>query len=115
MNLAIDFSKGAGMIPAIIQDFKTREVLMLGYMNREAFEKTRETRKVHFFSRTRNRLWMKGESSGDILEVKEIFLDCDEDALLILAEQTGKATCHTGRTSCFYRKLEADGNWIEQD
>jgi phosphoribosyl-AMP cyclohydrolase len=109
--MKINFEKGNGLIPVIIQDQATGKVLMLGYQNREAYEKTMESRTVHFYSRSRDTLWMKGESSGNVLLVKEIFLDCDNDTLLIQAEQTGHATCHTGRESCFYQKLEKDGNW----
>jgi len=97
-----DFQKGGGLLPAVIQDEATKKVLMLGYFSPESYQATVKTRKVHFFSRSKNRLWMKGESSGDILEVKKILLDCDGDSFLVLARQTGKATCHTGRESCFF-------------
>ena len=106
MNL--NFSKLDGLLPAIIQDAASGEVLMLGFMNQEAWEKTRETGRVHYFSRTRQKLWCKGETSGNLQIVKEIFLDCDEDTLLIKVEQVGGATCHTGYRSCFYR-LITDG------
>lgn len=107
-----DFEKGGGLLPAIIQDPDTGKVLMLGYLNAEALEATLKTGKVHFFSRSKNRLWMKGETSGDILELREIFLDCDADSFLILARQTGKATCHTGRESCFFYRKETNGHWV---
>lgn len=97
----IDFEKGKGLVPAIIQDAKNNAVLMLGYMNQEAFSKTCSTEFVHFWSRSRKRLWMKGEKSGNKLKVKKIFLDCDKDAILIKAELLGKAVCHTGKYSCF--------------
>ena len=96
----IDFNKGDGLVPAIIQDAQTMQVLMLGYMNREAFDKTRESGNVTFFSRSKNRLWMKGESSGNTLSLVDLKLDCDNDTLLIYAIPKGP-TCHTGSTSCF--------------
>ncbi|MCB0651620.1 MAG: bifunctional phosphoribosyl-AMP cyclohydrolase/phosphoribosyl-ATP diphosphatase HisIE [Saprospiraceae bacterium] len=96
----IDFDKGNGLVPAIIQDDKTLQVLMLGYMNSEAFEKTKTEGKVTFFSRTKNRLWTKGESSGNFLSVKDIRVDCDNDTILIKVDPAGP-TCHTGSTSCF--------------
>ncbi|MGB9668695.1 MAG: bifunctional phosphoribosyl-AMP cyclohydrolase/phosphoribosyl-ATP diphosphatase HisIE [Thermosulfidibacteraceae bacterium] len=105
----IDWEK-VELIPAIIQDYRTGKVLMLGYMNRNAFMKTIESGKVHFYSRKRQRLWMKGEESGNELIVKEILVDCDEDTLLVLVEPLGP-TCHTGNVSCFYRKI--DGNPAE--
>ena len=98
-----DFARGGGMIPVIAQDFKTGEVLMLAYMNREAWEKTLESGYVHYWSRSRNKLWKKGESSGNVQVVKEIRFDCDGDALLVGIEQAGGAACHTGHRSCFYR------------
>lgn len=101
MNLRWDEK---GLIPAIVQDHRTGKVLMLGYMNNEALTETIKTGKVHFFSRKRNKLWMKGEESGNVLIVKNILFDCDEDTLLVLAEPKGP-TCHTGETSCFYRSI----------
>lgn len=94
-----------GLVPAIAQDYKTGEVLMLAYMNRESFEKTLKERKAWYFSRSRNKLWMKGETSGHVQHVKEVRYDCDMDAVLIKIDQTGPA-CHTGERSCFYRKAE---------
>jgi len=96
-----------GLVPAITQDFKNGHVLMMAYMNIEAFEKTLETGKVHYYSRSRNKLWLKGESSGHTQIVKEIFLDCDGDTILIKVDQN-KAACHTGHYSCFYRKVDGD-------
>jgi len=93
------------LIPAIAQDWATGEVLMLAYMNQEALDKTRETGKAHYWSRSRKKLWLKGESSGHVQLVKEILVDCDEDAVLLKVEQKGGA-CHTGYRSCFYRTLE---------
>ncbi|XOV94187.1 MAG: bifunctional phosphoribosyl-AMP cyclohydrolase/phosphoribosyl-ATP diphosphatase HisIE [Bacteroidota bacterium] len=96
----IDFKKGNGLVPAIIQDVKTRKVLMLGYMNEESLEVTRKTGKVTFYSRSKERLWTKGETSGHFLYMKEIIIDCDGDTLLIKAEPAGPA-CHTGADTCF--------------
>ena len=106
--IEIDFQKGQGLIPAIIQDAKTNEVLMLGYMNRESWEKTLEIRKASFWSRSRNKLWIKGETSGHVQEIKEIYLDCDGDTLLLKVEQVGGAACHTGHRSCFHHRYEKD-------
>lgn len=94
-----------GLIPAIIQDYKTNEILMVAYMNKQSLEKTLEDKKTYFWSRSRKKLWLKGESSGHIQKVKQIFFDCDADALVIKAEQIGGA-CHTGYHSCFYRKID---------
>ncbi len=98
--MKIKFNETTGLVPAIIQDFRTLQVLMLGYMNEEAFLKTRKEGKVTFFSRSKKRLWTKGETSGNFLFVKEIIADCDNDTILIKAEPQGP-TCHTGSTSCF--------------
>lgn len=96
----IDFSKGNGLVPVVIQDNNTLQVLMVGYMNAEALKKTQEEKRVTFFSRSKNRLWTKGETSGNYLEVVEILPDCDNDSILIKANAAGP-TCHTGSTSCF--------------
>lgn len=96
----IDFNKGDGLVPVIIQNAQTMQVLMLGYMNKEAFDQTIETKKVTFYSRSKQRLWMKGESSGNTLSVIDIKMDCDQDSLLIFVNPNGP-TCHTGSTSCF--------------
>lgn len=93
-----------GLIPAITQDHKTGEVLMVGYMNKKAVEMTTKTKKCTYYSRSRKKMWIKGETSGHIQKVKSIFVDCDQDCLLIKIEQLGGA-CHTGYKSCFYRKL----------
>tara|TARA_R110002072_G_scaffold182067_7_gene338278 strand:+ start:5592 stop:6179 length:588 start_codon:yes stop_codon:yes gene_type:complete len=98
--MSINFSKTNGLVPVIIQDFTSSQVLMLGYMNEEAYAKTKSESKVTFFSRSKNRLWTKGETSGNFLLVKEILTDCDQDTLLIKAEAMGP-TCHTGSTTCF--------------
>jgi phosphoribosyl-AMP cyclohydrolase len=102
----IDFSKGGGLVPVVVQDWKTKEVLMLGYMNEEAWRMTRETGKVHYYSRSRDRLWLKGESSGHTQEVREILIDCDGDTLVVRVRQAGGAACHLGYRSCFFRRLE---------
>jgi phosphoribosyl-ATP pyrophosphohydrolase/phosphoribosyl-AMP cyclohydrolase len=96
----IDFNKGDGLVPVIIQNAQTMQVLMLGYMNQEAFDQTIETKKVTFYSRSKQRLWMKGESSGNTLSVIDIKMDCDHDSILIFVNPKGP-TCHTGSTSCF--------------
>lgn len=102
--MKIDFAKMNGLIPAIIQDFKTGDVLMLGFMNKEAWEKTLKIGKVTFWSRTRNQLWTKGETSGNFLMVKKIYLDCDQDTVLFKVEPKGP-TCHTGNRSCFFEEI----------
>jgi len=102
----IDFEKSGGLVPVIVQDHGTGEVLMLAYMNREAWEKTKETGNACYWSRSRDTLWMKGETSGHYQVVKEIFIDCDGDTLLLKGEQRGGAACHTGYRSCFYRKVQ---------
>ncbi len=99
-----------GLIPAIIQDAQTNEVLMMAYMNEKSLRATIETGKTHFWSRSRQKYWMKGESSGHTQQVKEIYIDCDKDTLLIKVEQIGGA-CHEGYRSCFFRKLNSDGQW----
>jgi phosphoribosyl-AMP cyclohydrolase len=108
-DLELDFDKGGGVIPAVVQDSETGEVLMVAYVNREALQKTRETGRMHYFSRSRNRLWMKGETSGHVQEVREILVDCDLDAAVFKIRQVGGAACHTGFRSCFHRRLEPDG------
>lgn len=104
----LDFEKENGLIPAIVQDCASNEVLMLGFMNREALAKTRETGIVTFYSRSRKKLWTKGERSGQKLLLRELRVDCDQDALLVRAEPSGGAVCHEGYRSCFFRRVEAD-------
>ncbi|MCX7981845.1 MAG: phosphoribosyl-AMP cyclohydrolase [Syntrophales bacterium] len=101
-----DFKKTGGLVPTIVQDDNTGEVLMLAYMNEEAWNHTLRTGRATFWSRSRNSLWIKGESSGHVQIVKGIFLDCDGDTILLRVEQIGGAACHTGYRSCFYRKWE---------
>jgi phosphoribosyl-AMP cyclohydrolase len=105
MTYSPNFEKGNGLVPAIIQDYQTGKILMLGFLNKLAWEKTLETGLVHFYSRTRDKLWLKGETSGHYLVLKEIYVDCDEDTLLFKVEPKGPV-CHEGYMSCFYRKLE---------
>ena len=100
-----NFEKGGGLAPVVVQDWQTGELLMLAYMNREAWLHTLQTGKATYWSRSRNILWVKGESSGNVQQVKDIFIDCDEDAVLLKVEQVGDAACHTGYRSCFYRRL----------
>jgi len=104
-EIQIDFHRGNGLIPAIVQDWKTGEILMVAYMNGESWAKTQETGKACFWSRSRNKLWLKGESSGHFQRIVDIRIDCDEDAILLLIEQEGGA-CHTGYRSCFYRTID---------
>lgn len=105
----LDFEKQGGLIPVIAQDFETGDVLMVAYMNPEAWERTKETGYVHYYSRSRDCLWKKGESSGNLQKVREIRVDCDSDCLLIKIDQQGGAACHTGYRSCFYRVVEGEG------
>ena len=109
--MKIDFAKNNGLVPAIIQDHTTDRVLMLGYMNQEAYHKTLEEKKVTFYSRSRQELWTKGETSGNELLVKEILLDCDQDTLLIKAEPTGPV-CHTGKDTCFDEKNDGTDDFL---
>jgi phosphoribosyl-AMP cyclohydrolase len=104
-----DFSKSGGLITAVTQDAKSGDVLMVAHMNREAFEETLATNRVVYFSRSRNRLWHKGEESGNVQQLREVFIDCDADAVLLKVEQIGGAACHEGYRSCFFRKVESTG------
>jgi phosphoribosyl-AMP cyclohydrolase len=106
----IAFEKSGGLVPAIIQDGRTGDVLMLGFMNAEALAETQRTREAVFFSRSRNRLWKKGESSGHVLRVLEMRVDCDADALLLRVEPLGPGVCHEGYRSCFFRQIEENGS-----
>ena len=107
--MEIDFQKGGGLVPAIIQEESTGEVLMLGFMNRESLQETQRTGEVVFYSRSRAKLWKKGESSGHVLRVRELRVDCDADALLVRVQALGPGVCHEGYRSCFYRSLDANG------
>ncbi|HTV60014.1 MAG TPA: phosphoribosyl-AMP cyclohydrolase [Verrucomicrobiae bacterium] len=114
LDLNLDFEKDGGLIPAIVQDGATGEVLMLGFMNREAFEKTRATGDVTFFSRSRKKLWTKGETSGQRLRLRELRVDCDQDAILVRVDLAGDTVCHEGYRSCFFRRLAPNGT-LEMD
>lgn len=108
MELA--FEKLGGLVPGIVQDHRTGEVLMLGYLDAAALAQTQVTGDVHFFSRSRNHLWKKGETSGHVLRLREIRVDCDADALLLLVDPIGPGVCHEGYRSCFFRQLASDGS-----
>ena len=108
--MEIDFDKLGGLVPAVIQDDATGEVLMLGFMNEESYKETRRTGEVMFFSRSRNKLWKKGESSGHVLRVREVRVDCDADTLLVRVTPVGPGVCHEGYRSCFYRSLDESGS-----
>jgi phosphoribosyl-AMP cyclohydrolase len=109
---ALDFAKSGGLVTAIAQDHETGEVLMVGHMNEESFRQTLERGEVVYWSRSRNQLWHKGESSGNTQVVKSLSIDCDGDAVLLRVEQRGGAACHTGKRSCFFRQIE-DGRWVD--
>ena len=114
LNMKLDFEKSDGLVTAVIQDHTSGRVLMVGYMNEEAFRMTVETGFATFWSRSRRKLWLKGESSGHRLVVKEIATDCDLDAVLVKVEAQGPGVCHEGYESCFFRRLE-DGGWKVTD
>jgi phosphoribosyl-AMP cyclohydrolase len=105
----LDFQKGKGLLPVIVQDYRSGKVLMLAYMNEASWLRTLETGEAHYWSRSRQKIWHKGETSGHIQIIKEILVDCDEDTVLFRVEQVGGAACHTGHASCFYRKVEQGG------
>jgi len=104
--IKLDFNKTGGLLPAIVQDYETGEVLMLAYINKEAWEATLSTGKATYFSRSRQKLWIKGETSGNMQIVREIRIDCDDDTVIFKVEQIGGAACHKGYRSCFYKKVE---------
>ena len=110
---AVDFEKAGGVVTAIALDDATGEVLMVASMSPESFRKTLETGEVVYWSRSRQRLWHKGEQSGNTQLVKGVYIDCDGDAVVLRVEQRGGAACHTGKRSCFYRRLEG-GEWIDE-
>ncbi len=107
--IKLDFKKGGGLLPAIAQDHKTGKILMLAYMNEDSWLLTLKTREAHYWSRSRKEIWHKGETSGNIQIVKEVFVDCDYDTILIKIEQVGGAACHLGYESCFHNKIERNG------
>ncbi|HQL91092.1 MAG TPA: phosphoribosyl-AMP cyclohydrolase [Syntrophales bacterium] len=107
-----DFKKSGGLVPAVVQDFETKEVLMLAYMNERSWQHTLQTGKATYWSRSRNELWVKGETSGNVQRVREIRIDCDNDTILLMVDQVGGAACHTGYRSCFYRKISGGAEEI---
>lgn len=107
--IELDFSKGNGLLPAIAQDYRSGKVLMLAYINKASFEKSLETGEVHYWSRSRQELWHKGGTSGHVQKIKEIYVDCDKDAVLFKIEQVGGAACHTGFETCFHNKVDRNG------
>jgi len=107
ISTKINFNE-AGLIPAIAQDFETNEILMVAWMNKEAFELTLEKKQAVYFSRSRNKLWFKGEESGNMQIVKDVYTDCDNDVILLKVEQVGGIACHTGRESCFFQKIDGE-------
>ena len=109
MSTLIDFDKAGGLVPAIAQDAATGQVLMLAWMNRDALEETLRTGRAVYFSRSRNKLWRKGEESGNVQEVREVYIDCDADTVLLKVHQVGGAACHEGYPSCFFRQVEPAG------
>ncbi|OGP86979.1 MAG: phosphoribosyl-AMP cyclohydrolase [Deltaproteobacteria bacterium RBG_13_65_10] len=106
--LQIDFDKAGGLVTAVAQDWKTGEVLMVAHMDRVAWDRTLATGRVHYHSRSRKKTWMKGEESGHVQIVKEILVDCDQDAVLVRIEQVGDAACHTGYRTCYHRRVSGD-------
>ncbi|MFC1885184.1 phosphoribosyl-AMP cyclohydrolase [Thermodesulfobacteriota bacterium] len=107
--IELDFSKGEGLLPAIAQEHKSGKVLMLAYINKEAWEKTLETGEAHYWSRSRQEIWHKGGTSGNVQKIINIFVDCDSDTVLFVVEQMGGAACHTGYESCFHNKISKKG------
>ena len=106
--ISLNFNKSSdGLLPAVVQDHESGEILMLAYINSKAWEKTLETGKAHYWSRSRNKLWLKGETSGHVQIIHNILVDCDEDTVVYMVEQVGKAACHTGHRTCFFRRVEA--------
>lgn len=113
-TMTLDFTKLDGLLPAVVTDHTTGRVLMVGFMNDDAWQRTLACGNVTFYSRSRNKLWMKGESSGHVLKVREIRTDCDQDTVLISADNLGPGVCHDGYESCFYRRFQ-DGQWVTTD
>jgi phosphoribosyl-AMP cyclohydrolase len=107
--IELDFSKGDGLVPAIAQDYQSGKVLMMAYINKESWEMSLATGEVHYWSRSRQELWHKGVQSGNVQKIKDIFVDCDNDTVLFMIEQIGRAACHTGHESCFHKKIGKDG------
>jgi phosphoribosyl-AMP cyclohydrolase len=112
---SLRFDKGGGLLPAIVQDWQTGEVLMVAYINEEAWRRTLATGKAHYWSRSRNQLWLKGESSQHFQLIKEILVDCDEDTVIYKVEQQGAAACHKGYRSCFFRRVDGDAFVVKDE
>ncbi len=108
--IELDFTKGEGLLPAIVQDHESGKVLMLAYINEESWKKTLETGEAHFWSRSRRELWHKGGTSGHVQKIREVYADCDNDTVLFRVKQVGGAACHKGYESCFYQKVDAKGD-----
>ncbi len=108
--IELDFNKGNGLLPAIAQDFTSGRVLMMAYINRESWQKSLETGEVHYYSRSRQELWHKGGTSGNVQKIKEVYADCDNDTVLFKVEQIGGAACHLGYESCFFKKVDEKGD-----
>jgi len=115
LSKIVNFVKGNGLVPAIAQDVNTGKVLMLAYMNLESLETTLREGRACYWSRSRQELWRKGQTSGDIQVVKDVLLDCDEDTILLLVDQQGRGACHTRRWSCFFRRINSDGTIEDVD
>ena len=111
----LDFKKSGGLIPAIVQDYESKDVLMVAYINEDAWQKTIETGKAHFWSRSRNKLWLKGETSEHFQLIKEILIDCDQDTVIYRVKQLGAAACHKGYKSCFFRNLSGESFVIKDN
>ena len=107
--IELDFSKGNGLLPAIVQDADSGKILMLAYINKASWEKSLETGEAHYWSRSRQEIWHKGATSGNIQKIREIYADCDDDTILFRVEQVGGAACHTGYESCFHKKIDQQG------
>ena len=105
----LDFDKGNGLLPTITQDYRTGKVLMLAYSNQLSFNKTLESQEAHYWSRSRQELWHKGGTSGNVQKIKDIYVDCDNDTILFVVEQIGGAACHTGYETCFHKKIDWNG------
>ena len=108
----LDFSKGNGLLPAIVQDFNSGKVLMLAYINNSSWEKTLATGEAHYWSRSRQELWHKGATSGNVQKIREIYADCDNDTVVFKVEQVGGAACHTGYETCFHKKIDSNGEAV---
>ncbi len=109
--MTLDFSKGQGLLPAVVQEHVSGKVLMLAYINEDSWKKTLETGEAHYWSRSRQEIWHKGGTSGNVQKIREIYADCDDDTVLFRVEQVGGAACHTGRETCFHKKVERDGRF----